>query len=89
MVTRSPVIPLVIRTNVFFSLIALALGSSIFKAITTLAGRSSPTLDVVVDAIALVHVLFITYGFSQSRSVMSGKASAQHGTCLCHKADDP
>ena len=65
-VLRSPVIPLVIRTNVwFFSLVALALGSSIYKKINEndaqAADRSSPTMAVVVDAIALVYILYITY----------------------------
>lgn len=69
-VLRSPVIPLVIRTNVwFFSLVALALGSSIYKRINELdakiadrsSDRSSPTMAVVVDAIALVYILYITY----------------------------
>lgn len=65
---RSPIIPLVIRTNVwFFSLIALAMGSSIYR----LASKSSETMDkintlspkmaIIVDAIALVYIFYITY----------------------------
>ena len=65
---RSPIIPLVIRTNVWlFSLVALALGSSIHR----LASKSpetakainglSPKMAIIVDAIALVYILYITY----------------------------
>lgn len=58
-ILRSSVIPLVIRTNVWlYSLIALALGGSIWKKY----GRgSSPIMAVIVDGIALLYILYITY----------------------------
>ncbi|MCJ1464963.1 hypothetical protein MMC07_003578 [Pseudocyphellaria aurata] len=64
-ILRSPIIPLVIRTNVWlFSLIALALGSSIRKRDSETSrniNRSSPNIAIAVDAIALVYILYITY----------------------------
>lgn len=66
-VIRSPMIPLVLRTIVWiFSLIALILGSSIHKLANKLkspevVNGSSPKLAIVVDAIALVYIIYITY----------------------------
>jgi hypothetical protein len=66
-ILRSPVIPLVFRTVVwFFSLVALALGSSIHKIANDsnaqhLVDSPSPHLAIIVDAIALVYLLYITY----------------------------
>lgn len=63
-ILRSPIIPLVIRTNVWvFSLIALALGSSIHKSASESRkiNISSPNIAIIVDAIALVYILYITY----------------------------
>lgn len=66
-VLRSPVIPLVIRTIVWiFSLVALALGSSIHKIASEskskdLVASPSPILAIIVDAIALVYTFYITY----------------------------
>lgn len=58
-ILRSSLIPLVIRTNVWlYSLIALALGGSIWKG----QGKgSSPIMAVIVDGIALLYILYITY----------------------------
>lgn len=66
-VLHSPGIPLVFRTIVWcFSLVALALGSSIHnRANDSEAGRlvsiPSPNMAIIVDAIALVYIFYITY----------------------------
>lgn len=72
-ILRSPVVPLVIRTTVWvFSVVALALGSSIIKNTGDLKTKSpsevnqeihhsSPYMAVIVDAVALVYTLYITY----------------------------
>ena len=67
-ILRSSIIPLVIRTNVWvFSLIALALGSSIHKQASKITNEklkiksSSASIAITVDAIALVYILYITY----------------------------
>lgn len=66
-VLRSPMIPLVIRTVVWvFSLIALALGCSIHNLLKKSVFRPgytdpSPNMAIIVDAIALVYILYITY----------------------------
>lgn len=67
-ILRSSIIPLVIRTNVWvFSLVALALGSSIHKQASTITDEnvkiesSSPNMAITVDAIALIYILYITY----------------------------
>lgn len=61
-------IPLVIRTIVWiFSLAALALGSSIRRLTSDNKGPTekingpSPNIAIIVDAIALVYILYITY----------------------------
>lgn len=66
-VLHSPIIPLVFRTIVWcFSLVALALGSSIRKKANDSSGRDlisspSPNMAIIVDAIALVYIFYITY----------------------------
>ncbi|MCJ1430371.1 hypothetical protein MMC29_008289 [Sticta canariensis] len=67
-ILRSSIIPLVIRTNVWvFSLIALALGSSLHRQASKITDEnlkiksSSPNIAITVDAIALVYILYITY----------------------------
>lgn len=73
-VLRSHIIPLAIRAIVWiFSLIALALGCSIHKlanryqsepttpALPDEINGPSPNLAIVVDAIALVYIIYITY----------------------------
>lgn len=66
-VLHSPGIPLVFRTIVWcFSLVALVLGSSIHKlAKNHKSQRSisnpSPNMAIIVDAIALVYIFYITY----------------------------
>jgi hypothetical protein len=61
---RNPIIPLVFRLIIwFFSLIALALGGSIFH-ISEKEGfsqRPSTLMAITVDIIALVYILYITY----------------------------
>lgn len=66
-VLRSPVIPLVIRTVVWiFSLVALALGSTIHKIaddakLWDQVNSPSPNMAIIVDAIALMYIFYITY----------------------------
>lgn len=72
-ILRSPVVPLVIRTTVWiFSVVALALGSSIThnthnllekntSAIAAEVHYSSPYMAIIVDAVALVYTIYITY----------------------------
>ena len=61
MIVRSPLIPLVIRMIVWsFSLIALVLGSSIYHNKES-SPRTSPEMAIIVDAIALVYIIYITY----------------------------
>ncbi|KAH0558489.1 hypothetical protein GP486_004853 [Trichoglossum hirsutum] len=61
---RNPIIPLVFRLIIwFFSLVALALGGSIFhiSQMEGLSQRPSTLMAIVVDIIALVYILYITY----------------------------
>src|SRR5437667_11778907 len=61
---RNPIIPLIFRLIIwFFSLIALALGGSIFH-ISEKEGfsqRPSTLMAIIVDIIALVYILYVTY----------------------------
>ena len=63
-VLRNPIVPMVIRMNVWsFSAVALALACSIYH-ITDKSGISatpSTNMAIVVDAVALVYLLYITY----------------------------
>ena len=65
-VLRSPIVPMVIRMIVFgFSVVALGLASSIHH-ITDVKGNvlgQAPSTDmaIIVDAVALVYLLYITY----------------------------
>ncbi|OAX77014.1 hypothetical protein ACJ72_08692 [Emergomyces africanus] len=63
-ILRSPIVPLLIRLTVFvFSVVALALGSSI-RYHATQSGYPqgpSPDLAIIVDSVALVYLVFITY----------------------------
>ena len=65
-ILRSPVIPMVIRMVVFgFSMIALGLASSIHHitdAPNDVVGQTPSTdMAIIVDAVALVYLLYITY----------------------------
>lgn len=66
-ILHSPVIPLIIRTIVWlFSLVALALGASIHKIsydskARNLVNGPSPNMAIIVDAIALIYIFYITY----------------------------
>ena len=67
-VLHSPGIPLVFRTIVwFFSLVALIIGCSIRKIAKGsgdeehLGDSPSPNMAIIVDAIALVYIIYITY----------------------------
>ncbi|KKZ68340.1 hypothetical protein EMCG_06016 [[Emmonsia] crescens] len=63
-ILRSPIVPLLIRLTVFvFSVVALALGGSI-RYHATKSGHPqgpSPDLAIIVDAVALVYLVYITY----------------------------
>ncbi|KAI9769767.1 MAG: hypothetical protein M1840_003761 [Geoglossum simile] len=61
---RNPIIPLVFRLIIwFFSLVALALGGSIFHLSRKegFSQRPSTLMAIIVDIIALVYILYITY----------------------------
>ena len=64
-ILRNPIIPLVFRFIVFFfSVVALSLAGSIYhrtNADPTLSNTASTDLAIVVDTIALVYLLYITY----------------------------
>ncbi|KAA6409763.1 MAG: hypothetical protein FRX48_06375 [Lasallia pustulata] len=66
-ILRSPLVPLAIRLVVWnFSLVAMALGASIRHQIredpyTTSKGNSSSLIAIIVDAVALVYLVYITY----------------------------
>lgn len=70
-VLRNPIVPMVIRMNVwFFSAVALALACSIHhitdksreeKSQKTINATPSTNMAIVVDAVALVYLLYITY----------------------------
>lgn len=64
-VLRNPIVPMVIRMNVWvFSAVALALACSIHHitdATADLQGTPSTNMAIVVDAVALVYLLYITY----------------------------
>ena len=65
-VLRNPIVPMVIRMNVwFFSAVALALACSIHHITDMDSKHTSPTpstnMAIVVDAVALVYLLYITY----------------------------
>ena len=66
-VLRNPIVPMVIRMNVwFFSAVALALACSIHHITDKHTSREisatpSTNMAIVVDAVALVYLLYITY----------------------------
>lgn len=65
-VLRNPIVPMVIRMNVwFFSAVALALACSIHhitdKDQKHIKATPSTNMAIVVDAVALVYLLYITY----------------------------
>ncbi|KAL9020183.1 MAG: hypothetical protein Q9185_002553 [Variospora sp. 1 TL-2023] len=64
-VMRSPMIPLVLRSIVWiFSLIALAVAASIHHLTNrdhVLSNIASTEMAIIVDAIALIYLLYITY----------------------------
>ncbi|KAL8737295.1 MAG: hypothetical protein Q9181_001819 [Wetmoreana brouardii] len=64
-IIRSPMIPLVLRSIVWiFSVVALALASSIHHytdRVNNLNNLASTEMAIIVDAIALVYLLYITY----------------------------
>ena len=64
-VLRNPVVPMVIRMNVWcFSAVALALACSIYHITDqdpSTKATPSTNMAIVVDAVALVYLLYITY----------------------------
>ena len=65
-VLRNPIVPMVIRMNVwFFSAVALALACSVHhitdKDPLEVPATPSTNMAIVVDAVALVYLLYITY----------------------------
>ena len=64
-VLRNPIVPMVIRMNVWsFSAVALALACSIHRITDKTDGSgniASTNMAIVVDAVALVYLLYITY----------------------------
>ena len=65
-VLRNPIVPLVIRMVVwFFSLIALTLGCQIYRAYkvekSVVQHTTSPEMAIIVDAVALPYIIYITY----------------------------
>jgi len=61
---KSPIIPLAFRLTVwFFSLIALALGGTIHHLVEVYGRSQGPSADmaIVVDAVALVYLVYITW----------------------------
>lgn len=61
---RSPIVPLILRLTVWmFSLCALALGSSIYHYSHRLGRLQDPStyMAIIVDAVALVYLVYITY----------------------------
>ena len=64
-ILRNPVIPLVFRSIVFtFSCVALALGGSIYhrtRVDPRVSNTPSTDMAIIVDSIALVYILYITY----------------------------
>lgn len=66
-ILRSPLVPLAIRLIVWnFSLIAMALGASIHRQNAknlseSFRGTSSSLMAIIVDSVALVYLVYITY----------------------------
>ena len=63
-ILRNPMIPLVFRMTVFtFSAVALALGGSIHRESELFNFSQGPSslMAIIVDAVALVYILYITY----------------------------
>jgi hypothetical protein len=63
-ILRNPMVPLVIRMTVFtFSAVALALGASIHQQskVHYFSQGPSALMAVIVDAVALIYILYITY----------------------------
>jgi hypothetical protein len=61
---RSPIVPLILRLTVWiFSLCALALGGSLHYLSDKLQRNQGPSPDmaIIVDAVALVYLVYITY----------------------------
>ena len=64
LILRNPVVPLVVRLTVwFFSLIALIVGTFLYRRKDTaqMSHPTSPEMAVIVDAVALVYLFYITW----------------------------
>ena len=63
-ILRNPIVPLIIRMIVWlFSLIALTLGGLIYhhRSLSKVEQVASPEMAIIVDVVALVYILYITY----------------------------
>ncbi|MCJ1312084.1 hypothetical protein MMC25_005758 [Agyrium rufum] len=63
-ILRNAIVPLVIRLIVWiFSLVAMTLGALIYhkRASDAVERKTSPEMAVIVDAVALVYLIYITY----------------------------
>lgn len=64
LILRNPIVPLVVRLIVWiFSLIALVVGSSLYRRRDTdqMSHSTSPEMAVIVDAVALIYLIYITW----------------------------
>ena len=64
MLLNSPIVPLTFRSIIWLlSLLALALAGSIFhmSIVHSVEQKASTVMAIVVDAIALVYLIYITY----------------------------
>ena len=81
-ILRSPIVPMIIRMIVFgFSVIALGLATSI-RQITSLKAspaQVTPSTDmaIIVDAVALVYLLYITYDEYSGKPLGLRRATAK------------
>ena len=86
-ILRNPFIPLVFRFIVFtFAMIALALGASVYRLEQKVAhpntnyqGGPSAEMAIIVDAVALVYIAYITYDeyFSKPLGLRSARAKVR------------
>ena len=82
MILRNPIVPLVIRMIVWsFSFVALVLGASIFhefrKSDTSVQRATSPQMAIIVDAVALIYTVYITYDEYTSKPLGLRSAKAK------------
>ena len=86
-ILRNPFIPLLLRTIVFtFAMIALALGASVYRLeqkvghdLKMYQGGPSAEMAIIVDALALIYISYITYDeyFSKPLGLRSPRAKVR------------